>query len=289
MVRLALVGLGRWGKNIQRTLEALPDVELVSVEDDIDGVLIATPGSTHAEVALPFIERGLPVFIEKPLATSMADAQKIAEAAAKSGAQIFVGHIHLYNPAYLKVKELLPSLGDIRLLYFEGMNNGPYRDDMSALWDWAPHDVVVALDLLGSEPTAIKSSSYEFLRPGKNLPDMTVAHLDFAGGMKAILSVSWLMPEKRKKLTIVGSTSSLVWDDTAEKKIILYENMGPKVGEGVEWQQPTISYPEYDKTAPLTAEMMAFVEMVKTKQPPKTDVAQGIQVVKIIEAIEQVS
>lgn len=319
MIRLALIGLGRWGSNIARTIsvnsrcevvvicdphatneqieplfagkktpEIISSPEILHTRSDIDAVLIATPGSTHASTALPFIEKGLPVFIEKPLTTTLADAESLQAAAEKSGSLVFVGHIHLYNGAYQKVKELLPTLGDIRHLAFEGMNNGPYRSDMSALWDWAPHDIAMALDLLQTKPSEIKGWNFELLRPGKNLPDVAIAALTFPQNISVTLHINWISPEKRKKLTIIGEKSSLVFDDTAEKKITLYENMGPTVTEQtVERQEPAVSFPEYDKTSPLEKEMVAFLHMIEAKQPPLTSISQAVEVVRIIEGLER--
>ena len=323
MARLALIGFGRWGKNIAKTLSHLTGAELAYVCDphltedglrlsvpntplpkiislpelyqkqDVDGVLVATSGSTHFDIALPFIEKGLPAFIEKPLTTSLPQAQALESAAQKAQSPVFVGHIHLYNPAYRKVKELLPTLGEIRLLWFESMNNGPYRSDMSSLWDWAPHDVIMALDLLGQEPTTIKAWQYNWLRPETNLVDMTVASLEFTAPTKALLQMGWLAPAKRKKLTVIGSQHTLVFDDTATKKITLYENLGPAVEAGsgniasVLPQTPLISYPEIPAGEPLAEEMKAFMVMVDTRATPPTPISQGVQVVKIITAIEQ--
>ena len=323
MARLALIGFGRWGKNIAKTLTSLADVELAYVCDphvtkdslhvslpnarlpeiislpelgqkqDIDGVLIATSGSTHFDVALPFIQRGLPVFIEKPLTTSLSQAKALEIAAQKNQSPVCVGHIHLYNPAYRKVKELLPSLGETRLLWFESMNNGPYRNDMSSLWDWAPHDVIMALDLLGQEPTNIKAWQYNWLRPETTLYDMTVASLEFKAPTKALLHMGWLAAAKRKRLTIIGSQHTLVFDDTAAKKIVLYENLGPKVEPGsgnipnIVALTPHISYPEIPAGEPLAEEMKAFVSMIHSRTTPPTPISQGVQVVKIIAAIEE--
>jgi len=325
MLNLALIGLGRWGTNIKNTLENIPGVKLQYIcdfsppqmrgrsrggeiiqdykklleHDDLDAVLIATPGSTHAEIALPFIKKGLPVFIEKPLTTNLADAKKLATAAKKSGSLIFVGHIHLYNPAYLKAKQLAAQAGPIRALYFEGMNNGPYRDDMSALWDWAPHDVAMATDLLAAAPTHVQAWGSKTLRPHTNLHDSAQIKLVFSpphtrgrsrGGdnISALINVSWLFPEKRKKLTIIGSKDSIIYDDTLDKKITLFKNMGPTVqSKTIIKQNPKISYPAYAKTSPLETELKAFVKSVKTKQAPLTDINHALAVIKIIAAAEK--
>lgn len=131
----------------------------------VDAVVVATPGSTHAAVALPFIRQGVPTFIEKPMATSLSDASRLCRAVDKSGTTVFVGHIHLYNEAFLKMKELAKEAGKIRTVHFEGMNDGPIRDDMSVLWDWGPHGVSMILDLLGKKPTHVQGWGYLGLRP----------------------------------------------------------------------------------------------------------------------------
>ncbi|MBI3251398.1 MAG: Gfo/Idh/MocA family oxidoreductase [Candidatus Andersenbacteria bacterium] len=323
MARLALIGFGRWGKKIAKTLGSLPGVDLAYICDPhvtkdsvrtslpitpppeiislpelgkkqgIDGILVATSGSTHFDIALPFIEKGLPVFIEKPLTTSLPQAQALEKAAQKNQSPVFVGHIHLYNPAYRKTKELLPTLGEIRLLWFESMNNGPYRNDMSSLWDWAPHDIIMALDLLGQKPTNVKAWQYSWLRPQTNLADMTVASLEFQTPTKVLLHMGWLSPVKKKKLTIIGSRHTLVFDDTATKKIALYENLGPTVEAGsghiqsIIPQTPQVSYPEIPAGEPLMEEMKAFVSTVHSRATPNTPISQGVEVVKIIAAIEQ--
>ena len=294
-VRLALIGTGRWGQNIQKTVALLPDAELAYTatldwrtlldKTDIDGVLIATPPSTHAEIALAFLEHGVPVFVEKPMTDSLAEAQRLAAAAHD---RVLVGHIHLYNPAYQQVRELLPQLGAVRLMVSEGANNGPYRDDYSALWDWAPHDISMMADLLGM-PQQVAAWGAAILRPGTNLYDTSYIKLDFAGGAVGIITSSWLMPQKRKKLTIVGATSSVVYDDTLpEHKVTLFADMGPTVVGGVVTrQEPAVSYPPYAADMPLTLEVEAFVRMIRTKEKPRSDVALGLKVVQILDAAER--
>ncbi|TSC72506.1 MAG: oxidoreductase [Parcubacteria group bacterium Gr01-1014_38] len=229
MITLGLIGRGRWGSNIRRTLEQLPGCQLKYVETrgwkrlvsarDLGGVLIATPGSTHAEIALPFIERGIPTFIEKPLTTSLRDALRLQRAAEKSGALVFVGHVHLYSPAYRTAKKLARHAGRIRFLTAEGMNNGPYREDMSALWDWAPHDLAMVLDLLGESPRAVQASGLGILRPRTRLYDAATLRLEFPSGVQFLGIYSWMAQEKRKRFVIHGSLHTIVYDDVAERKV----------------------------------------------------------------------
>lgn len=284
-MKLALIGVGRWGTNIKRTLEGM-GVEVVGIDKtpsqsppvrgEVDGVLIATPASTHAKIALPFIRAGVPVFIEKPMTTSLQDAQKIAQTAKKSGTLVMIGHVHLYNPAYLKAKELVKKAGKIKYLAFEGMNWGPFRDDVSAMWDWAPHDIALAMDLLGSKPKTVQAwgtrdwaeMKLEFPEPHPGPP------LSGRESIPALIHVTWLSPEKRKKMTVVGEKYSVVFDDVAEYKVAVH-------------QDGKITYPSYKKEMPLQAEMKAFLQMVKTGKRPKTDVQQGLDVVRVLDAAER--
>ena len=296
--RIALIGAGRWGKNILKTLESLPECEVAYIETkdyrtlvdktDIDAVIVATPGATHAEAALPFIKRGLPVFIEKPFTTSLADAQRLQKAAEESGSIIFVGHLHLYNPPYLAIKKLLPSIGKLRWIYAEGSNNGPYRDDMSALLDWAPHDVVLMLDVFGAMPLTVQAWEASLLRPTARLGDIGFIKLEFPNEAVGFIFNSWLFPEKRKKVSIIGEKSSIVFDDIAEKKVVFYENMGPEVAGGVVIRnEPAISCPTYDKGKSLELELKAFLRTVLEKEKPLSGVAEGLNVVRVLDAAER--
>lgn len=305
MLRLGLLGRGRWGRNIEQTLLGFKGVALrVAINEqetaalvsaaaagELDGVLVATPGSTHAAVALPFLRLGLPTYIEKPLATSMRDAQRLARAAERSGAPVFTGHLHLYNSAYQMAKRVTQrEAGPIRYLYFEGNNNGPFRDDMSAAWDWASHDVYLALDLLGTEPTHVTAWGIRTLRPTTELWDFATIKLDFPNNVTAISTTSWLLPTKQKKLTIVGAASTVVFDDTQDRKVIHYKGLGPEVvahGQSqpalIVQQKPRISYPAYGKTSPLAAQLQAFLTMLKKQASPPSDLQQGVVVVRILE------
>ncbi len=319
-MKLALIGAGRWGTNIQKTLDAIGGVELgVShtdaqtkelLEEDLVGALIATPGSTHADIALPFIERGIPTFIEKPFTTSLKDALKLEKAALKSGAPVMIGHIHLYNPAYIKAKSLIekaayaqgsgePKAGGIRSLTFEGMNNGPFRDDMSALWDWTPHDVSMAIDIMGEMPKSVQAWGQKILRPKTNLYDTVTVKLTFSSSLRsrqqvgeaisATIHNSWLAPEKRKKMVVVGKNDSIIYDDVKpEQKVTHYRGMGPRVqGKSVTWQDPAVSHPKYGAMSPLEAEMRAFLKMVKSDKNPSTDLKSAIDVTRVLDAAER--
>lgn len=295
---LALIGTGRWGANIRRTLSGLPGCASQYTETrnwrrllrlpDLDGVLVATPASTHAAIARPFIERGVPTFVEKPLATSLRDARNLERAAKRSGTPVFVGHVHLYNPAYLAAKRAARRAGRVRYILGEGMNNGPFRDDVSCLWDWAPHDLAMALDLLGTKPATVSASAASVLRPGTKLSDIGSLHVRFPRNVHLFGLYSWLAPTKRKRLTIVGERDTVVYDDTATRKVTVYRGLGPRVrGNRVIRQEPVVTHPAYSPDLPLTRELAAFLRCVRTRKPPRTGITEGLAVVRILAAAEQ--
>ncbi len=291
MTHLALFGHGRWGKSIDSTLQNFPDVSVTIVGRDekppvdVDGVIIATPISTHIDVALPFIERGTPTYIEKPVAASIEEVDRLLAAAEKSNTLVHVGHIHLYNPAFIRAKELLPTLGRIRYLLFEGMNNGPFHKDVSVLWDWLPHPLYMALGLLGAEPVSVQAwgiNSLRFQEP--SLYDLGIARFEFDTA-SLVCIVNWLSPEKRTKMTIVGENSSLVHADTEMQKLILYTGMGPGVdGMRVTHQVPFVTHPTYESGWPLQRELRAFVDAVQAGSRDSSGLALGAKIVYLIAA-----
>ncbi len=273
-LRLGLVGRGRWGRNIERTLLSLPDVSLKVIargqqpSQDLDGVLIATPSTSHADVALPYIANGIATFIEKPMATSVADAERIRETATRSGAGVFVGHIHLHNPAFQALLNVLPMLGAVRYVLGEGMNSD-VRTDPSVLWDWLPHDLSMARAIFGKDP--VSAAGWRLW----GSPKTEAAVTKFMFGDVALLStVSWHSPTKHKRLTISAEKGTIVFDDKAQRKLAVYATDG------------AISYPEYDEELPLTREMHSFLEMIRLGAADRSHIDLGVAIVRMIAAAE---
>ena len=246
------------------------------------------PIVTHATLALPFISKGIPVFIEKCLTDSVADARRLEIAARKSGSLVHVGHVHLHNPAFLKAKELAPSLGPIRYLMFEGMSNGPVRSDASVLWDWLPHPLSMALGLFQRGPKSAQAWGINLLRPrSKTLYDLGVARFDFKDAT-LLCTVNWVAPEKRTKMTIVGRKSTLVHTDTDPRKLALYEGMGPAVdGSKVTPQIPAITHPPYESGWPLEYELRAFVAAIRKESHDRSELEFGRRIVELVEAAHE--
>ncbi len=271
-LHIGLIGRGRWGKNIEATLASFEDVRVSNIErgaempHDLDGVCIATPSTTHATISLPYIEKGIPTFIEKPLTTSLADAERLRDAARASGALIHVGHIQLYNPAFQAIMKILPELGTLRSIVCEGMNNSP-RTDSSVLWDWLPHDLSMAIELLKREPEGV-----EAWVAGE--PHASLAITKFHFGDTLLMSVmSAELPTKRRVVTSTGEKGVLIFDDRAERKLTL-----KKGGE--------TSYPSYGSEMSLTNELRAFIDAIKSKSSSTESLDLGITIVKHIERAE---
>jgi UDP-N-acetylglucosamine 3-dehydrogenase len=275
VLRLGLVGRGRWGRNIERTLLTFPDVSVAVIAKGerpptgLDGVLIATQSATHAETALPYIEAGIATFIEKPMTTALADAERIRDAAGRSGAIVFVGHILLYHPAFLAALDLLPSLGAIRYLLCEGMNGSP-RADSSVLWDWLPHDLSIARAIFGRDPDSAAAWS---LSGGETLA-AALTKFQF-GDVPVVSTVSWLSPVRRRRVTMGCESATLVFDDGAERRLALHGMHGE------------LTYPAYSDALPLTQEMAAFLRAVRSGKADAAHIQTGISVVAAIAAAER--
>ncbi|OBF52859.1 hypothetical protein A5787_06965 [Mycobacterium sp. 852002-50816_SCH5313054-b] len=275
-MRVAVIGRGKWGINIVRTLAAMRDVEVIDESKDFDvvlrqqpeGVLIATPSASHAEVAIPFIEAGVPTFIEKPMATTVADAIRVHEAALRCGAPVVVGHVQLYNPAFQAAKKLLPEVGTVQAVFWEGMNHQP-RTDASVLWDWLPHGLSMARALFGANPAF--AQAWGVGEPSRF--DAAIARFVVAG-VPFFANASWISPVKRHRLTIVGEENALTFDDTAQRKLSLHNSRGT-------------SYPAYDEELPLTCELQAFIGALGAGTADTAPLESEVAIVRAIHAAEE--
>jgi predicted dehydrogenase len=273
-LRLGLLGRGPWAKNIERTLLSFDDVAVLPIARgeaspaNLDAVVIATSSASHADVALPFIEKGIPAFIEKPMATSVADAERIKYCAERSDALVFVGHIYLFNPAFHRVLDVLPALGPIKYLICEGANNRP-RHDSSIFWDWLPHHLSMARAIFGMDGISVSAWN---LSTSPNA-EAAVAKFSFAGTPVLSLASS-VSPVKRRLVTIACETGTLIFDDAAERKLTLYRD------------EMDVSYLAYGADLPLTLEMRAFVDTVRSGRGDRSQLETGAAIVRMIAAAE---
>lgn len=317
-VKVAVIGAGNWGRNHIRTLSALPGAELVAVCDtdeacreelkvqfpgvNITGsldeavvaanaVVIATPGPSHAALAIDMINAGKAVLIEKPLALNVPDAQAIAAASEEAGVPALVGHLLLFHPAIEKLKELMNSgdLGDPLYLYSQRVNLGQIRPDENALWSFGPHDVSVALELLGEEPIAVTAQGKSYLQEG--IEDVVFMVMEFGSGVIMNVQLSWLDPHKERRLTVVGSSKMAVFDDMAPReKLKIYDkgvNKPPEYksfGESLSVREGDIFIPRIGNAEPLAAELKHFLAVACGEPNDRISVSAGVRVIRILEA-----
>jgi UDP-N-acetylglucosamine 3-dehydrogenase len=280
LARIALIGNGKWGANVERTLNELPTAKLAYVagrdwrgllsKADIDGVVIATPPSSHAEIALTFIERGIPVFIEKPMTPDGESAQKIVDASVARNSPVQVGHIHLYNPAFEAFTAALPSLGRLISLSGEESHVGPIRSDYSVLWDAMPHDLSMMISIAGL-PEEARAKGTD-AAPGTRLFGRGSMELRFPGGVTGTIRSDWFGPVKKRRFEAVCENGAAVYDDCAPVHKVIVTDVA-----GIE------THPSYPAKQPLACELAAFVDTVQNGTKPRSDAALGCAVVRILE------
>jgi UDP-2-acetamido-3-amino-2,3-dideoxy-glucuronate N-acetyltransferase len=313
-VRIAVAGMGYWGKNLVRNFsqlgalsvvcdsnagveEALKrdyghvrycrDYGAVLADPTLAAVALATPAATHYAMAKAALEAGKDVYVEKPLAIEVKEGRELVEIAERNGRILMVGHILRYHPAILKLQELIRNgaLGKIQCLYSNRLNIGKIRTEENILWSFAPHDISVMLALLNETPSRVSCQGGAYLN--RDVFDVTLSQFEFPSGVHVHIFVSWLHPFKEQRLVVVGSDKMAVFDDTAENKLVLYPHK-------VEWKNrvPMAVKAEgeavpLDKQEPLQAECRHFLESVATRIPPLTDGREGIRVLSVLDACQR--
>ncbi len=309
MVNLALIGIGAWGRNYVSTLKYFKGVRIkylcsktiktlhsfqgdyikttnykdLLIYKDIDGVIVATPNATHYEISQEFIKRGFNLLIEKPFVNNYDQALKLKSLQQKNGSRILVGHNYLFDPPYLKTKELVKALGKIRYIYYDGSNNGPYRNGTSALWDIGPHAISLCLDIYQKDPAQISAWALDTLKPEKGFYDVSFIKLKFIDDTQAFIKISWLFPLKKRELVIVGRKDAIIYDAVADKRIVYYKDMIALQKQG----KTKIVYPSYDSTKSLEMEIKEFVKIIKNKKyKTSSEMELGVKVTRILQLAE---
>ncbi len=241
-VRIGLIGLGRWGQVYVRALAALPSRCRLThvgtrhperlkglgaagatvvpdwadvIQAECDAVIVATPPQTHAALLEACLEAGKPCIIEKPLCLDLAAAERLHRRVAASRVPVLVDHTQLFSPSYGAVKEALAREGEpIRVVWSEGMALGPFRDDVPALWDWAPHDVSLCLDLFGQAPSQVAALGGP--RNAGGAPEMVSLRLEFPAGGCGWIHAGRLSPARRRALSVFTDTRIYRADDSAD-------------------------------------------------------------------------
>ncbi|AMY02067.1 Gfo/Idh/MocA family oxidoreductase [Mesorhizobium ciceri] len=308
--RIAVLGCGYWGSNHIRTLKALGALHAVSdtnraraegfaseqdclaiepdqlfVRDDIDAIVMALPPQFHADLAVRAVENGKDVLVEKPIALTVADAERAVQAAKDNGRVFMVGHVLRFHPAFETLKGLIDKgeLGEVRYIHSHRLGLGKFHTENDALWDLAPHDLSMILAITGTEPIEVRGEGAALL---DNLSDFAHLHMRFPNGLRSHLFTSRLNPYRERRLTVVGTKAMAVFDDVEpwERKLAVYRH--------AVWQDSgqwafTTNEPSYVAVAqgmPLTRELEHFIHCIETRAEPRTSGEEAIRVLRILTA-----
>lgn len=304
MIRLGLIGAGRWGKVYIRTIEGMGDrLKLAQVatskpenswkklasSSEIDAVIIATPAPLHAEMARACLQAGKPLIVEKPLCFDAATAQSIKQLAEKAGLAVLVNYIHLYNPAYRALKEAVAVSGQpVRAILSEGMDLGPFRPDTGTLWDRCPHDMALCLDLMGAGASGADLSAFGAFPDSQGRPEMVTLRLRWESGATAWIQSSRLSPQKKRTLSVITNTGLFHFDEHSPVKCrrIPFDYPG-RAGLGSDpLPKEGTPIPVPDRPTPMETMLAAFADQVEKKGPPG-ELGLTVELTRVLEECDK--
>ena len=325
MVKIGQIGVGYWGPNLLRNLVANKNCEVKTVVDvsaerrdyvrglypaveasdkaesvfqdpEVDGVVIATPVATHFDLTVKALDSGKHVLVEKPMATSVKEVEKIGKAASKKKRVAMVGHTFLFNASVRYVKKLIEfgELGDIRYIYSQRLNLGRIRSDVDALWNFAPHDISIIQYWLGDpNPVSVVKRGVDFIQ--EKIDDVVFLNILYPKKIMANIHVSWLDPHRVRSMTVVGSKKMVVYDDTAENKIAIFDkgiDVMAVLGERMDFdhvpfqifnhRSGDVILPKIDFQEPLKVEIEHFIDCIENGTQCITGVEHAKRVVEIL-------
>lgn len=309
-IMLGIAGAGKWGANHVTTAADMgvlgaicdadatllgnlwsryPDAKVTTRFDDmlsmpVDAIVIATPAQTHAELALKAIEAGKHVFVEKPLALTVEDAQSVAAAAKLRGVKAFVGHLILYQPGVRAVLERVRSgsIGEVLHIRARRASYGRLRYIEDVWWSFAPHDVAAMLAIMGDEPVEASIVRHAYVTPG--IADFAYADFKFSGERSAHIESTWLDPGKGAALDVFGTKRTLSLRDVRGKATLLVVSCGAKRsadGRAELWRGDETVL-EFDAGEPLRTELETFIGMILRSESVPSDAEAGIKVVRAL-------
>ena len=320
-VRVGLVGLGYWGPNLLRVLSDMDSVEVAWICDldpdrltrfgrrhptvratgdyddllndtALDAILIATPVFTHFDLASSALRAGKHVFVEKPLAPSVIEADELIELAEMQGRSLMCGQTFLYSPPVRAVKRMLDTgeLGDIFFISSSRVNLGLHQRDVSVIWDLGPHDFSILLYWLGEMPDTVMTTGRDSIVRG--IPDVAFLNLRFPSGIVANVELSWLAPSKLRRTAVVGSNKMVVYEDGSPEPIRIFDSgvvyKDPETfGEyHLSYRTGDITSPRLPATEPIAHELTEFVQMIHGRPCELNNIDVARKVVLLAETAE---
>lgn len=327
VIRIGISGVGAWGRNLLRNVVAGENTALVAVCDPdsgamrpvaanhdvklytgfseliedtgLDAIIIASPPALHYEQARLAIEAGLDVMVEKPMCMTGAEAQKLVALAADRQRVLMVGHTFLYSNLVHEVKRRIDSgeLGHVLYMYGQRLNLGRVRRDVDALWNLAPHDISITSYLFDAWPESVSARGSSFIQKQDAIADVAFFQMDFERDRIMSGHVSWLDPQKVRKMVVVGSEKMLVYDDLdSQRHVQIYDK-----SVAVEFQSGTQDFcdfrtrtragdlvvPQIGLVEPLGVEVAHFADCVRDRTTPRTDGIHAMWVINVLEAMSQ--
>lgn len=323
-IKVAQIGVGYWGPALLRNLVAnkrcdvvavaelseerrafvrknFPDISVIDdaqfIFDDpeIQGVIIATPAATHFELGMRALTAGKHILVEKPMATSVKEVQKLGVTAQERNLTAMVGHTFVYHPAVHYLRDIinLGELGQVRYIYSQRLNLGRIRSDCDVLWNLAPHDISIVQFLLGDPvPLTVQKTGMDYVQKG--IDDVVFVNIAYPNRVMAHFHLSWLDPNRTRCLTVVGSEKMAVYDDTKEKKIAIYDKGIDRLhtmGTNMDYDRPSFNLrsgkvfePTIKMEEPLSIEIAHFLDCIEKGIECWTGPEHAAKVVKILDS-----
>jgi predicted dehydrogenase len=321
-LKIALVGLGYWGEKVVRNLVALvgpdgvmgidrrPDrrdavrsmypgvtcgasIEAALADDDVQAVILATPAGTHSPLGRQVLQAGRHLLVEKPLATSVADAEALVQLAAERDLRLMVGHTFLFSP---RVEVLAAAVkgghvGNVHYVTTSRLNLGLYQEDINVIWDLAPHDFSIVFHVLQEFPVVVQTMARSSRR---GVPDVAFMHLEFPSGVIASASVSWRAPRKVRNTVVVGDQGMIVYDDTQPDEPIKMYDRGVVGLESASFGEHQLTYrfgdtvsPHVSAVEPLSVQLRHFLTCIQNGENCTSGGGFGLQVVRALESADR--
>lgn len=260
---------------------------------DIDAAIIASPAPTHARLALAMLAADKHILIEKPFAMTLVDAEAIRAAAAHSSRVVMLGHLMVYHPAVVRIRQLLQQgvLGKLHYLHSTRVNLGRLRSDENALWSFGPHDLSMIDYLLAQTPISVTARGQTVLQP--DVPDVVFLTLRFATGEMAHVHLSWLSPRKERRLTLVCAQKMVEFDDVSPEKLRVYDKGYDRPPAFTQYAQyltirdGDVYIPTLPMAEPLQIQLTELLDCIDSGRSPTTDVESGMRVLRVLLAAQR--
>ena len=316
-IKLGIMGTGRWGinhvktafdllgenlkivcdinekkkdeiKSISQSIKFSTDINSILDDEEINAVIIATPAETHYDLAKKSLMKNKNVLVEKPITLLTDEAEDLIELASCHKKKLMVGHVLLYHPAIIKLKEMINDdmIGKVQYIYSNRLNLGSIRREENILWSFAPHDISIIQYLLESKPINIDAHGASFLQ--SKIEDTTLTYLRYPNNIHAHIFVSWLHPFKEHRLVVIGNKGMIVFEDSLpEDKLKYYPKGFTKINQQLKKFDGDFETIDFENHFPLKEEQKHFFNCIIDNLEPLTNGVHALEVLQILEEAQK--